>query len=172
MLTKEQEKWVNHLLEDSKIKIIPFDPSCHEKFEKVKAVIQSKLGEATKVEHRGATNLGISGQDEIDIYIPVSPNLFDNYITPLTKLFGEPRSHYRLERARFVTSEGGKHIDVFLINEECTGWLDSVKFENYLMAHPESLDEYRQLKESGDGLSTREYYRKKIEFINNVLERA
>ncbi len=89
----------------------------------------------------------------------------------LEKLFGKPRSHYPLERARFVTSVGGKHIDVFLINEKCSGRLDSVKFEKYLKEHPETLRDYEQLKEQGDGLSTREYYRKKIEFINDVLGR-
>ncbi len=172
MLTKEQEKWVTHLSDDTQIKIVPFDPSCHEKFEKIKSVRQSKLGTGTRVEHHGASSLGISGQDEIDVYVPVPPDIFDSYIIPLTELFGKPKSRYPLERARFATSEAGKHIDVFLVNEECVGWFDSIKFENYLAWHPETLEEYRLLKESGDGLSTREYYRRKIEFINNVLEKA
>lgn len=172
MLREDQKKWINHLSNNSKIKIVSFDPSSQEKFEKIKLIIQSKLGNAVKVEHRGATSLGISGQDEIDIYIPVSPEKFDKYIASLTELFGEPRSHYALERARFVTSEGGKHIDVFLINEESLGWMDCVRFERYLKNHPAALEEYRKLKESGNGTSTKEYYRRKIEFINSILEKA
>jgi hypothetical protein len=39
---------------------------------------------------------------------------------------------------------------------------------NFLKTHPEKLEEYRLLKESGNGLSVRQYYRKKLEFINQV----
>lgn len=172
MLREDQKKWIDHLSNDSKIKIVPFDPSSQEKFKKVKLLIQSKLGNELQIEHRGATNLGISGQDEIDIYIPVLPDEFNKYINPLTELFGKPRSHYAVERARFVITEAGKHIDVFLINKEGVGWIEGLKFENYLKEHPQALEEYRKLKELGDGLSTREYYRRKIEFINDILEKV
>jgi GrpB-like predicted nucleotidyltransferase (UPF0157 family) len=172
MLREDQKKWIDHLSGDSKIKIVPFDSSSQEKFEKVKLLIQSKLGNEVQVEHRGATSFGISGQDEIDIYIPVSPDKFNEYLDPLTELFGEPQSYYALERAKFVTSEAGKHVDVFLMNRECRGWIDGIKFENYLKEHSQALEEYRKLKESGDGLSTREYYRRKIEFINDILEKV
>lgn len=171
MLTKEQEKWINHLSDDSKIKIIPFDPTSQEKFEKVKSIVQSKLGRETEVVHRGASSLGISGQDEIDVYVPVLENQFDSHLAFLTELFDKPKSHYPLERARFATYVDGKHIDVFLINKEGFGWLNSVKFENYLRTTPTVLEEYKRLKELGDGLSTREYYRKKIEFYNSILSK-
>lgn len=172
MLRKDQKEWINHLSDDSKIKIVPFDPSSQEKFEKVKLLIQSKLGHETQIEHRGATSLGISGQDEIDIYIPVLRGDFNKYLKPLTELFGEPRSHYAFGRARYVTSIDGKHVDVFLINKEGSGWTEGLRFENYLKENPQVLEEYRKLKESGDGFSTREYYRRKIEFINDILEKV
>ncbi|TSC60318.1 MAG: Uncharacterized protein LiPW15_196 [Parcubacteria group bacterium LiPW_15] len=171
MLTEAQEKWVNHLSDEDKIKIVPFDPRSQEEFEQVKLLIQSKFGSSVKVEHRGASSLGISGQNEIDIYVPVPADSFEDFIAKLTQLFGEPRSHYSLERARFVVSGVGKRIDVHLMNEEHLGWLNCERFETYLRAHPEALEEYRLLKESGDGSSTREYYRRKIEFINEILEK-
>jgi GrpB-like predicted nucleotidyltransferase (UPF0157 family) len=170
MLTQNQEKWVNHLSDKSKIKIIPFDPTCQEKFEKIRTIIQLKLGLIIQVEHCGATSLGISGQDEIDIYVPVLPEVFNDYLIPMIELFGEPKSYYPIERARFVIFEDGKHIDVFLINKESLGWINGLKFENYLKTHPEDLEKYKILKEQGDGLSTREYYRRKIEFINEILK--
>ena len=70
-----------------------------------------------------------------------------------------------------VSGIGKKRIDVHLMNEEHSGWLNCKRFEAYLRAHPKALEEYRLLKESGDGLSTREYYRKKLEFINESLEK-
>lgn len=172
MLTLEQEKWITHLSDVDRIKICPFDPNAEEKFQKVKLKIQQFLGENTIVEHRGATSLGISGQDEIDVYIPVSLKDFDSVFSVLKVVFGEPRSLYPMERARFVTEEEGKHIDVFLINEESDGWIDGVRFESYLKTHPGDLEKYRNLKEDGNGLSVREYYRGKIEFINNILTKC
>ena len=139
MLTLKQEQWINHLSDINKIKIVPFDPTAEDKFQKIKQIIQNALGENVPVKHRGATNLKISGQDEIDIYIPVSPDIFDSLINPLKDLFGEPGSLYPLERVRFKTNIEGKRIDVFLINEECDGWKDGVLFENYL----QSLQFYR-----------------------------
>jgi len=169
MLTCEQQKWIDHLSDTDKVKIIPFDPTSEEKFQAVKEKIQAILGKDLKVEHHGASSMGISGQDEIDIYVPVPPDQFDPMVPRLTNLFGQPRSLYPLERARFVLIEKGKHVDVFLINDSCKGWLDCVKFEDCLKIHPEALEEYRKLKEEGNGLSTREYYRRKIEFINDIL---
>lgn len=172
MLTLEQEKWIAHLSDENKINIVPFDPTAEEKFQRVKQRIQNVLGTQMPVEHRGATSLGILGQDEIDAYVPTPEAKFNSLIDPLKTIFGEPRSLYPLERARFVTEEQGKHVDVFLINEEHDGWKNGVKFEAYLKSHPEALEEYRHLKENGNGLSVREYYRRKTEFINGILAKA
>mgnify|MGYP001558410204 FL=1 len=172
MLTLEQEKWIAHLSDENKISIVPFDPTAEEKFQRVKQRIQDAVGKEISVEHRGATSLGISGQDEIDVYIPIPSAKFNLLIEPLKNIFGEPRSLYSLERARFVTEEEGKHVDIFLINAEHDGWKNAIKFETYLRSHSEVLEKYQQLKENGDGLSVREYYRRKTEFINEILSKA
>ncbi|MEX1063742.1 MAG: GrpB family protein [Candidatus Paceibacterota bacterium] len=169
MLSKEQEKWVNHLSNDSKIRIVPFDPTSQERFERLESKIRLKLGGSVRVEHHGASSLGISGQDEIDVYLPVPPSHFDELVAMMTELFGEPRSCYPLERVRFKTYEDEKRIDLFVINEESSGWLNGLRFEEHLKSHPKALEEYRELKESCDGLGTQEYYRRKIEFINSIL---
>ena len=169
MLTEKQEKWVQHLSDESIISIVPFDPSCDEKFESLKSLIQSKLGKQQNIEHRGASSLGISGQDEIDIHIPVPEKDFNNILTPLSELFGPARGHYPLERARFNTFIDGKKIEIFLINKESAAWLEGQKFYDYLKNNPQALEEYKRLKESGNGLTTREYYRRKLKFMNEVL---
>lgn len=172
MLTEKQKRWLDHLSDKDKIFIKPYDPTAPKKFEKVKKRIQKYLGKDIRVEHHGATGLGISGQDEIDMYVPVPPTDFDKIFPLLKKLFGEPASYYPFERARFVTYVAGKHIDVFLISEKSEAWVNGVKFETYLNTHPKSLEEYRKLKEKGSGLIVREYYRRKINFINNILAKA
>lgn len=172
MLTEEQKKWIDHLSDDDSINIAPFDPTAEDKFTEVRKRIQAKLGKSVEVEHHGASSMKISGQDEIDVYIPISGNRYDSMVQKLTKIFGEPRSNYALKRARFVTTVSGKHIDVFAINSETDGYTSMIKFEGYLMKHPKALDKYRILKENSAGLSTREYYRRKTEFINQILAKS
>ena len=169
MLTKEQEKWIEHLSDTDKIEIVLFDPHSQAEFEGIKSLIQSKLGSTVRVEHHGASSMGISGQNEIDIYVPVPASLFDSFINKMTEIFGEPHRIYPLERARFNAGDDKKKIDVHLVNEEHDNWRNSEKFETYLKTHPEALEQYRILRENGDGLTIREYYRQKVEFINDIL---
>lgn len=170
MLTTDQEKWINHLSATDKIKIIPYNPKTKEVFEKVKKEIREVLG-AVEVSHRGATSLGISGQGEADCYIPVDESVFDEHLEKLTGCFGKAGSIYLLRRARFVKYIDGIKIEIFLINEKSDDWLNGLKFENYLKNHSDALENYKKLKENGDGLSVQDYYRRKIEFINDILSK-
>ncbi len=171
MVTPEQEIWLTHLSNTNSTKIYPFDPSSSKKFEKLKEQIQILIGTDIGVVHRGSTSLGISDQGELDVYIPVAPEKFDSLLTSIERLFGKPTSLYPLERARFVTSVDGTKAEVFVINIEGRGWIDGCRFEKYLKENAEALEAYRKLKEDGQGLSTREYYRRKIEFLNDILSK-
>lgn len=172
MITKEQQEWLDHLNDDDKIIIVPWDSTAEDKFRDIKQNIQQLLGDYYRIEHRGASSLKISGQDEIDIYIPVSGERFDETVEKVAELYGNPRSNYHLKRARFTTLLQGKHIDIFVINEEDAGWVDSEIFHNYLLSNAEVLKEYCNLKERLQGKSTKIYYTAKTEFINEILFRA
>lgn len=172
MITKQQKQWLDHLNDQDKVIVKPYDPESEKIFEEVKEKVITCLGNGFEVLHRGASHLKISGQDEIDIYVPVEPNIFDETVTKIKDDFGEPGSLYPLVRARFRIDEYTKHIDVFVINKKDVGWTDSEIFTKYLLSHSNILEEYRQLKEAGRGLSTKTYYTQKIEFINNVLVKA
>lgn len=172
MITKSQKKWLDHLSDTDLIKIVPYDTKSPLIFNRVRKAVNKALGEGHKVVHRGASYLKISGQDEIDIYVPVSPADFNKTVKRLTETFSKPKSLYPLIRARFRLEGFDKHIDVFVINKEDKNWTDSEKFTNYLIKHPRIFEEYRQLKENSDGLSVRDYYTRKIEFINNILTKA
>jgi GrpB-like predicted nucleotidyltransferase (UPF0157 family) len=147
MISKEQEIWLAHLNDNDSIKIYPADPKAGEKFEKIKKQIQSLLGDGIEVIHKGATSLGISGQGELDIYIPVLDKNFNIIVDSVKKIFGNPRSLYILERARFVTLVDNTKAEIFVINEKCDGWLSSCKFEKCLKEDPKILQAYKKLKE-------------------------
>ncbi len=170
MLTLKQKKWISHLSKTDKIVIKPYDKSAPNKFKKVRKFIQERLGNKVLLEHHGATMFKISGQNEIDTYLPVEPEDFNGYIEKIKTIFGEPRSLYPMERARFTFVLGRKHVDIFLVNKKDKGWTNLVAFEDCLTKHPKALEEYRILKEKGNGLSVQEYYRRKDIFINRILK--
>ena len=108
----------------------------------------------------------------MDVYIPVGKEKFDQVVGRVMEIFGNPKSNYPLQRARFVTSVQDKHVDVFVINEEDSSWKDSEIFYEFLLTHPDKLQDYRQLKERFMGKSIKAYYTAKIEFINEVVSGA
>ncbi len=172
MLTKDQKKWINSLAsKTNKINIVPHNPKTKEVFEKIKKEIQIVLGEV-EVFHRGATGMGISGQGEIDCYVPIPEKLFDEYLKKMIERFGQAGSIYPSRRARFVKYIDGIKIEMFIINKKSFDWVNGLKFENYLKSHTEALEAYKKLKESCEGSSMSEYYRRKIEFINDILARC
>ena len=172
MLTEEQEEWINHLSDTDHVSVVPFDQHCEAEFTKIKKAIQDVVGNQQAVLHRGASALGISGQDEIDVYVPVGEEDFDNTAKALARAFGEPQSHYPQKRARFSVRLEGKRIDIFVINKHDDDWKNSERFYYFLQSHKDVLEAYRKLKEDAAGQSVRDYYRTKIIFINDVLAQS
>lgn len=169
MITLEQQQWLDHLSDIDSVKIVPWDETSADKFSQIERQIKNLIDSQQLVLHRGASSLKISGQDEIDIYLPIKKQKYDQLVIRLSELYGPPKSNYDLKRARFVTLINNKHIDIFVINETDIGWTNSEIFYHYLLSNKKSLLEYQDLKENNSGKSSRQYYKSKIEFINNIL---
>ncbi len=170
MLTPEQTTWIESL-SNRQIFVVPYDSRSEELFNKVKEKVHQILGPDVVVEHCGASGLGISGQDEIDVSIVTEKGKFADYIPLLETEFGSVRSQYS-DRARFEVREEGKKIDLKIVDLDHPNYLQGKIFEQYLKSHPEDLERYRALKEEASGTSVKEYYRRKTEFINDILARA
>ncbi|MDO8496867.1 MAG: GrpB family protein [bacterium] len=171
MLTPEQEKWIETLSSDRTISIVPYDPRTEELFDRVRDKIKGVLGPDINVCHVGASSFGISGQDEIDVQVPVEIEKFPVYIPLLEIIFGEVRKIYPT-RVRFEVKEDGKKIDFALVDANNEDWLNHVRFQNYMKNHPLELERYRTLKEELNGMTVKEYYRRKTEYINEILDLA
>jgi len=170
MITPEQEKWIE-TLSDNAVRIVPYDNRSNYLFNRVKKKIHNLLGSRVIVEHCGVSSFGISGQDEIDVSIVVKKDKFDTYIPKLETEFGSVRSRY-VDRARFEVREEGKKIDLKLVDIDHPNYINSKIFETHLRSNPEGLERYRILKEETNGVTVKEYYRTKIDFINNILLKA
>ncbi|MDD2758245.1 MAG: GrpB family protein [Patescibacteria group bacterium] len=168
MLTTEQRKWVNHLSDTNKISIVPFSPKTKKIFKLIKKDLTKILGK-TRISLRGSTALGIAGQGEIDLYIPTSEKNFNAYLDKLIKHLGQAGSIYPLRRVRFVKYIDGIKIEIFLINKNHSDWKNLLRFEKILKSSPSALKRYERLKLQNNGSSLRDYYTKKIEFMNKIL---
>lgn len=169
MLTLEQKKWLDHLDDNNKIDNFPYNQKTRVVFNIIKKDLVKMLGKV-RISHRGSTKLKISGQGEIDLYIPINKKDFNNFLEILIKHIGKPGSVYNLERARFIKYIDGIKIEIFLINKNCEGWKNCIKFENYLKKHLKYLTEYEKLKQINSGVSTKKYYTAKTIFINKILK--
>jgi len=169
MLTADQKKWLNHLSDTEKISIIPYNPQNKNVFKLIKKDLINLLGNV-QISLRGSTLLGISGQGEIDLYIPVAKKHFNSYLKKLIAYLGKPGSIYELRRVRFVKYLNGIKIEIFLINKNSKDWKYSRKFESFLKYNPKYLLEYEKLKSKCNGFSVRQYYTAKVEFINKILK--
>lgn len=172
MITREQEEWLQHLTPGRPVRIIPYDPQVKVAFAKVQQELQSILGSSIDIQHRGASAMGISGKGDLDIYVPVVVTAFDQTVDTVTKHYGQPGSLYPLQRARWNLMVDGFETEVFVICSEHESWHDTLTIETYLWSHPDVMEQYRTLKEEAEGVDIREYYRRKIEFYNEILSRA
>lgn len=168
-LTNAQEKWLSGLSDDETVSIEPFDPASKDAFNKVREKLKKSLGKDVEVVHKGATSLKIAGKGELDVYIPVPPDEFSNWIHKTKQILGLPKSLYPKDRARFMTSVENTEVEVFVVNNCSQNWINSCNFEKYLKDHPKALLEYENIKKDADGSSVREYYTQKTIFINKIL---
>jgi GrpB-like predicted nucleotidyltransferase (UPF0157 family) len=77
---------------------------------------------------------------------------------------------YPNERSRFNFRIDDIDIELFLINKESDGWRKGNQFEEYLKNNTDALKEYMKIKEESEGVTTREYYRRKLEFMNKIFD--
>lgn len=170
MLTSDQKAWLNHLNDTDSVRVSGFNPSVKDAFKKIKAELMAIVGDAP-ILHRGSTSLGIAGQGEIDLYIPVAKKNFNITLKKLESHLGKPGSIYEMRRVRFVKYIDGIKVEIFLINRNLPDWTNCLKFERYLRQHPADLIAYEKLKIKNAGKSTKIYYTEKNKFINKILKK-
>jgi GrpB-like predicted nucleotidyltransferase (UPF0157 family) len=163
MLTKGEKDFLSKIPADKKVSIYPFDPKVKLVAKELVASIR-KMFPNLEVKYMGASALGISGQNDIDIYAISSSSDFDKYLPSLTKLFGEPlHKHGTFIEWKFKKN----NFDVeFYLTEPPK---EHIKVFEILKGSPDLLKEYEYLKASMNGKSFRQYQEKKYEFYNRIL---
>jgi GrpB-like predicted nucleotidyltransferase (UPF0157 family) len=169
MLSPDEKDFLNKIPADKKVHIYPFNPKTIKVAENLIQSIKS-VHPDLEVQHMGATALGISGQNDIDIYAFSDPKNFDKYLPGLTKLFGEPlHKHETFVEWKF--KKESFDIEFYLTVKDSETMKKQIKVFEILKNNKDLLKEYEKLKESMNGKSFREYQEKKYEFYHKILDK-
>ncbi len=167
MLTSNQEKYLLTIPEDKKISIQPFDPKVKETGLQIVKEIENKLPQLN-VHFGGASALGIAGQNDIDLNALSSPDEYSRYLPGLITMFGEPAKNTP-NLVKWEFDKNGFEVELYLTDRDSTSLQEQIKTFELIQNNQDYKKEYEQIKLACDGLSFREYMRRKYEFFNKIL---
>ena len=169
MLTEDQQKYLNSIPEDKRITVFDFDPAVKTASDKVIARIQAWQPN-WDVCSMGSSELGIAGQNDIDMNIPIHSDEAMNYLPTLEQLFGPPRQRKRLP-IKWIFEQDGFEVELYLTDKTTETFQEHLMVFELLKNQPELRARYETIKKSADGGSFRDYMKKKYEFFNEILNR-
>lgn len=167
MLTDNQKRYLQSIPQDKITRIEPFDPGAKQTGDQISAQVAAIFPDL-KVLSIGSSNLGIAGQNDIDLNIPCAPADYEKFLPKLRELFGEPVKHDpRLVKWQFIKNK--YTIELYLTDKDSPQFREQLDTFLILKNNPELALKYERLKLSCAGIPFREYMRQKYEFFNELL---
>ncbi len=166
MLTSSQEKYLQKIPENQTVSIKPFDPKAKGVASDIIAEIK-QIVPKLKVLFMGAAALGIAGQNDLDLYILCPEKDFAKYLSKLEEHFGKRVQGISIIKWEFT--RGGFPVELYLTDPETPLMKEQIQLFELLKSDPILRKEYEQIKLDSEGISFREYMRRKYEFFNRVL---
>jgi GrpB-like predicted nucleotidyltransferase (UPF0157 family) len=167
VLTKDEKDYLSKIPAGKKVSVNPFNPRTTTIAEEIITSVKN-IYPHLEVIHMGASALGISGQNDIDIYAFSDPKNFDEYLPDQVKLFGEPlHKHETFYEWKF--KKEGFDIEFYLTAKDSKTMKRQIAVFEVLKNNKDLLKKYEKLKASMNGKSFREYQEKKYEFYNLIL---
>lgn len=131
----------------------PYSKIFPELFQKEKERIASHLNTASIIEHVGSTAIpSLGGKGIIDIAIAVNKKDMESTCKQLQNLGYEFRSTFSTpDRFYFIIylpdpEEENRRYHIHLTYPENNEWKEFIGFRDYLINHPQELQEYAELK--------------------------
>lgn len=148
-----QHEWRDAVHQKQKYVYKPYSKIFPDLFQKEKARISSSLKQALAIEHIGSTAIpGLGGKGIIDIAIAVAKEEMARTPAILQKLGYEFRPSFSIpERLYFIAyrpdlEEGSRKYHIHLTYPTSKEWKELIGFRDYLLAHPEAVAEYADIK--------------------------
>lgn len=141
--------------------------------------INKALGSIAKIEHVGSTAIpDLGGKGILDIVVGVSKSKISEAKKKLEKAgyeFREKASYPErlFFRIDYPCKNRKRRVHIHLTKFNGQNWKEIIGFRDYLLKHPEAVEQYDKTKKEGvkKALGDGEKYRKyKEEFIQNILE--
>lgn len=152
-----------------KVQIVPWSKEIADKGFALAEKIRL-LAPGLQVHYVGSAALGIAGRNDVDLYIECQPEDFDKYEPIISSVVGSPF----VRRAAFVEwslEHDGYSLDILLSHRGHRGFRETIELFDRFYKYPELISEYEQIKLSSDGLTDREYTRRRMFFFNRVLKK-
>jgi len=151
-----------------KAKIWPYNPIAKKIADEIVVQIKTKLINQN-VHLIGSTLLMIPGDKDIDIVVESNIKEIKNNTKILIKLFGPPIKTKK-DFVEWNFKKDDYSIEVILTHSQSRIFKVQIRTFNLLKSKKEWINEYCKIKTSSDGLSAREYQRRRIEFFNRILK--
>lgn len=166
MIKESQEKYLATLPDGKIVEVKPFDPRVQEIARKIIEELE-RVVPGLPIVWGGASALGIAGQNDIDINIPVTKDEYDVYSPAIEKLFGAPKRRGNSIKWEFVLD--GFEVELYLNDKNSTNVLEQIKVFEILSQNKNLRDEYEQIKLPYGPIDFKQYMRKKYAFFNKIL---
>ena len=133
MLTKDELDFLNKIPADKNVHICPFNPKVADV---VETLIQSihNIDHDLEIKHMGASALGISGQNDLDVYAFSDPSDFKKYLPDLMNLFGKPL-HKHETFVEWKLKKEGFDIEFYLTSPDSETMKKQIKVFEILKKH-------------------------------------
>lgn len=152
---------------NKRIKIEEYDPHVTQVGIKLIKKIQKKLPNL-KVCFIGSAALQILGQKDIDLIAESSPKDLEKYLPSLFSILGQPAKKRRKFMEWHVKHDNCT-IELIIADPSSNILKVSMATFQLLKNNKKLLRIYEQLKSDSDGLSIREYNKRKLLFFNKIL---
>jgi GrpB-like predicted nucleotidyltransferase (UPF0157 family) len=165
MLSLDEQDYLDHLPPEKIDEIVvvkPYDPQIENIAKNIIQKIQTVTPDAD-VRFMGASALGISGQNDVDIYILGSPEKLDGWVIKIKELYGE-----RI-KGKWQFCRDGCEVSVYIANPNDPNQKKQITVFEKLKNNPSTLKAYERLKESMNGKTYKDYQIAKYEFYHKLL---
>jgi GrpB-like predicted nucleotidyltransferase (UPF0157 family) len=155
------------LQDDGIVAIGEYDP----RIAKIAAAWQQRLDSIVSglpIHWVGSTALGIPGLPDVDLVVECDASRIAEFVEPLSRLLDRPIGRTR-RYARWSRQEGDVTVDVLLADPETRLYRRVTESYRLMLAKPELLEEYKDIKRQSQGLSRRWYEYRRNRFFNKLF---
>lgn len=150
------------------VKIEPFSPDVKATGEQLVSQIKQAASQLI-VHFVGSPVIEIPGQRDIDLYVECDPKDFATYVPIMTELFGQPqKSRDKFHEWHFA--KNNCDVEIIFGDPKLPLFNDPLHVCEIIASNPEYIKEYARIKIESNGVSVREYKRRRLEFFNKILK--